>query len=468
MRNIWLLAASYWFYMCQGAGYALLLFFSTLVTYLSGLLMGRRGQGAGKGDEAGSPSSRPARRKKLILLLSIILNLGLLFYFKYFNFFMESVGLDPGFRILLPIGISFYVFQAVSYSVDIYREKMEPERNFINYALFLAFFPQIMSGPIGRGPSLLPQYRLKFEPDYNRIRHGLFRMLWGYFIKLVVASRLTIVVDLIFNNYDSCNGWQLLIGALAFSLQIYCDFASYSMLAVGAAEVIGIRLMENFKQPFFSLSMAELWRRWHISLTSWFRDYLYIPLGGSRKGAFRKYINILIVFTLSGLWHGAAWTFIVWGFLSGLFQVIGEITKPVRTAIAAKSPLKGPTAGRIHRIIQIIITYLLFSFTTIFFKSESLDQAWSIIKGIFTGLTYSALRATNPFQLGLGALNLGLCLFSILILFMGDLLQERTGDMAAAVLGLRGWKRWAIYYFLTTFILLSANIGAETFIYFQF
>ena len=454
MRMGWLLITSYFYYMCQGPVYALLLLCSTLITYTAGLLLGR--------------FNTDISAKKLTIFSAVLLNLGLLFYFKYFNFFMDNIGIDPGFRVVLPVGISFYVFQAIGYIADVYRGKIAPEKNPVRYALFVSFFPQILAGPIGRAPELLPQFDAIHTFDYDRVRHGMLRMLWGYFLKLVIASRLSIAVELIFNNYSSCSGWQLFLGASAYSFQIYCDFASYSILALGAAEILGFRLTENFRQPFFAMSLAELWRRWHISLMNWFRDYVYIPLGGSRKGTIRKHLNTLIVFTLSGLWHGAAWTYVLWGFLSGVLQVIGTLTKPARLSVISRFPLNFRAVHHIHVFLQQVITFLLFTFTVVFFKASDIPTALGVLRGIFTDFHLSDILSRQIFQIGLGTKNLLIVLAMLAVLFIVDTINEKTGDAAAVLFRQKWFIRWGTYYFFVIMILSSANIGAAQFIYFNF
>ncbi len=453
-RRGWLLIVSYIFYLFQGPAPWMLLVAATLLSFMAGLLLEK--------------NSADTRRKKLVLLASVLVFLAVLFTFKYFGFFMGILGYSAPFSLLLPVGISFYLFQIMGYLIDVYRGDVAAEHNILDYALFVSFFPQILSGPIGRAGKLLPQLKALPDADYERIRLGLFRMLWGYFLKLVIASRLTIVVDLIFQNYMDLNGWYLIIGALAFSIQIYCDFASYSILAVGAAEVLGIKLTENFRQPFFALTLDEIWRRWHISLMSWFKDYVYIPLGGSRKGIFRKYLNIIIVFTLSGLWHGADWTYVVWGFLSGFLQVVGSITRPFRARMFSLMPFKGRWFGRLHRIWQRVATLCLFTFTAVFFNAESLAVATGYLSRMVRHLSFNELLSTSPFILGLGHLNLFLAIFALAVLLCVDIIRERKGDAAVWFLKKKWYIRWGAYYFLVIFILLSANIGAARFIYFQF
>ena len=313
---LWLLVASYFFYMCWNAVYALLLLSSTLVTYFCGLLVER----------AGSKS-----QKKIVVAISLILNLGILFYFKYSNFLtglIMAAGQKMNIRIiipqtdvLLPVGISFYTFQALGYTIDVYRNEIPAESNFFRYALFVSFFPQLVAGPIERSGNLLSQLRERKPFDYDNFREGILLILWGLFLKMVLADRIAIFVDKVYGRWNVFQGWYLIIATLLFGIQIYCDFYGYSTIAAGSAKMLGIRLMENFDAPYLSTSVGQFWRRWHISLTSWFKDYLYIPLGGSRKGKWRKNLNRMIVFLVSGLWHGANLTFLVWGGLTGFIRL---------------------------------------------------------------------------------------------------------------------------------------------------
>jgi len=324
-RYLWLLFASYYFYMCWNPKYALLMATSTVITWASGILIDRANNKKNKTEQ------EKTKEKKLWVALSFISNLAILFFFKYFDFALANVNavlaqfnfelIQPAFDVVLPVGISFYTFQALSYTVDIYRKEIYAEKNILKYALFVSFFPQLVAGPIERSKNLLVQFNKEHHFDYKRVKNGLLLMLWGFFMKLVIADRVAMVVDQVYNNYTQYAGFEIAIATVFFAIQIYCDFGSYSNIAIGAAQVMGFTLMENFRQPYFSKSVAEFWRRWHISLSSWFRDYLYIPLGGNRKGKVRKYINLMIVFLTSGLWHGASWHFVVWGgdewYLSG-------------------------------------------------------------------------------------------------------------------------------------------------------
>ena len=324
VRHFWLLLASYYFYMCWNAKYVLLLLFSTCITYISGRVLGRINSHA--------ETQQSIRMKKTVVFGSLLLNLGLLFWFKYINFTISClvkifsvVNVEitlPSFDIVLPVGISFFTFQALSYTMDVYRGDIYPEKNFFKYALFVSFFPQLVAGPIERSKHLLKQLSVPNVFDFNRALNGFLLMLWGFFLKIVLADRIAIFVDTIYENYEKYPGAYLLIATILFALQIYCDFAGYSTIAIGASEILGISLMENFDAPYLSTSVGQFWRRWHISLTSWFKDYLYIPLGGNRKSKIGGYINLLVVFLLTGIWHGAAWTFIIWGLLNGILRIL--------------------------------------------------------------------------------------------------------------------------------------------------
>lgn len=308
-RNPFLLLASYYFYMNWKPIYAVLILTSTILTYVCGLLVEK--------------NSGEKKKQKWFLISSLVLNFGILFIFKYFNFINESIfivlsttGLKwtvPNLDVLLPVGISFYTFQAVGYSIDVYRGTIKAERNFITYALFVSFFPQLVAGPIERAKNLLPQFHSEHHFDADDVIEGIKQMIWGFFMKLCVADVLSSYVDAIYNNVANHNGTSMLLATLFFTIQIYCDFAGYSNIAIGVARVMGYRLMENFKQPYFALNIKEFWRKWHISLSTWFMDYLYIPLGGNRVSYSRHLLNLAITFLISGVWHGANWTFVIWG-----------------------------------------------------------------------------------------------------------------------------------------------------------
>lgn len=316
VRYIWLLLASYYFYMNWNPQYAILILLSTLITYGCGLFLDGINS-SNKGDK------EKQRLRKACLAASFIINLGVLIYFKYMNFLIDNInrislklGLNInmcGLDILLPVGISFYTFQALGYTVDVYRGEVAAEKNVLRYALFVSFFPQLVAGPIERTANLMGQLKEKHKLTYDNFRVGIWWMLWGYFMKLVVADRVAIIVDTIYENPQDYTGIYIVFATILFGIQIYCDFNGYTMIARGSAKIMGVNLMQNFDAPYLSQTVAEFWRRWHISLSSWFKDYLYIPLGGNRKGKIRKYINLLIVFLVSGLWHGAAWGYVIWG-----------------------------------------------------------------------------------------------------------------------------------------------------------
>lgn len=312
VKWVWLLVTSYYFYMCWNVKYTLLLLFTTVSTYVIAIILGKAQKLDGK---------RKSLIKKGSIAAVLTINLSILAIFKYGNFVIYNINRFSGheFRtldLMLPVGISFYTFQAIGYVIDVYREEIEPERNLGKYALFISFFPQLVAGPIERSKNLLSQLYQEHKFDYERARSGILLIAWGLFQKIVIADRAAILVNSAFENYESYMGAQLMFAAFCFAIQIYCDFGGYSNIAIGSAEMLGIKLMDNFRQPYFSLSIKEFWSRWHISLSSWFRDYVYIPLGGNRCSKLRKYFNLMCTMLLSGLWHGASWAYISWGGVS--------------------------------------------------------------------------------------------------------------------------------------------------------
>ena len=382
-KHIWLLISSYYFYMCWNAKYVLLIFVSTVITYLSGILID-------KVEKTWPDVNDIGKYKKLILALSFVSNLGILFYFKYINFTLDivtrvlskmNISMNvPVFDVILPVGISFYTFQALSYSVDVYRGEVAPEHDFFRYALFVSFFPQLVAGPIERSKNLLTQLREPRKFDFGYAFDGILLMLWGFFLKIVLADRIAIFVDTVYGDCEHYQGIYLIVATVLFAVQIYCDFSGYSSIAMGTAKLLGIELMDNFNAPYLSTSVADFWRRWHISLTSWFKDYLYIPLGGSKKGILRKYLNKMIVFMLSGLWHGAQLTFVVWGAINGLYQVIGEVLMPIRKKVSDIIGINRNSEG--VYALSVLATFALVDFTWIFFRADSLGRAIYIIKSI--------------------------------------------------------------------------------------
>lgn len=440
-RWVLLLIGSYYFYMNWKPVYALLILFSTFTTYLAAL---------------GIQSSERATRRKLYLYLSVLINFSILFVFKYFNFINQSVyeGLTalhirwpvPDLNLLLPVGISFYTFQAVGYSVDVYRGEIKAEKHFGIYALFVSFFPQLVAGPIERAKNLLPQFRSKVIFDVGNISSGMQKALWGFFIKLVIADRAAIYVDAIYNHVEFHTSLSFVLATFIFAIQIYCDFAGYSLIAIGCAEILGFSLMTNFRRPYFAPTITDFWRRWHISLSTWFKDYVYIPLGGNRKGSARTYFNLFLTFVISGLWHGANWTFVVWGALHGFYQVVEKFFK---TNIPSKRP--------VLRFIYYMIAMGLVMIAWVFFRANSISDASTIFGSFLQPKTSVFLDKTTLFYLFIG----------IFILIGVEAIQEFSPRLLSA------WKqffpvRFVAYICISVLILLIGVFDGDQFIYFQF
>lgn len=476
LRYIWLLAASYYFYMSWNARYALLIALSTVITYASGLLLGR----TNRLEEAG----KRAALGKWIVAVSFVINLGILFFFKYFDFALSGINLvlghlgmsllDKPFNVLLPVGISFYTFQALSYTADVYRGVIEPEKNLLRYALFVSFFPQLVAGPIERSGSLLKQIQGLAQIrlwNYERITSGLAMMLWGYFMKMVIADRLAIFVDTVYTDYQNCGSGILIVAAIFFAIQIYCDFGSYSIIAIGSAKVMGVTLMENFNTPHFSHSIQEFWRRWHISLSTWFKDYLYIPLGGSRRGRARRYLNLMITFLASGLWHGASLHYVVWGGLHGCFQIIGDVLRPYKKKLADRWHIHSESLG--YRLWQCCVTFLLIAGALVFFRSPSLTDALGYMGRIVSCTDFGTLADGSLFAFGLGRAEMLTAVLAILLLLCVDLIRYYKSMQLDEYLNTRPiWLRWGAYLFLLGAIVIFGIYGttydAAEFIYFQF
>ena len=474
-QYLWLLATSYYFYMSWNAKYALLLLFSTAITYGSGLLIHRANQ-------ADVPAAVKTRRKKLYVGLSFGLNLLVLFFFKYFGFAWAGLrfGLgvfgvtlaDAPFSLVLPVGISFYTFQALSYTMDVYRADIPAEPNFLRYALFVSFFPQLVAGPIERSKNLLWQVHQQHRFDFNRFREGLLLMLWGFFLKLVIADRAAILVNAVYNAPAAGSGTQYVLATFLFAVQIYCDFGGYSTIAMGAAKIMGFELMENFNAPYLAQSVAEFWRRWHISLSTWFRDYLYIPLGGNRKGVRRKYLNLLIVFAVSGLWHGASVTFLIWGVLNGLYQVVGAVLQPWRQRVLARLPLRAD--GAVLQVLRTLLTFALVCFSWVFFRANTLVQAGSILGALADLATHPLTFAplSTLLTLGMDIPNLVLLGAAIALLAVADYAKLCGVVIRERILRLPFPLRALIFSGAIALILLvgiwGANYIASDFIYFQF
>ena len=467
-RWIWLLAASYFFYMSWNPWYGLLLAATTAVTYLSGLLLGR----ARKLEDR----EKAVRRKKAVAAASFAICLGILALFKYVHFFGEICadvlslfGISAGpvkFDALLPVGISFYTFQALSYTVDVYRGDVEPERHFGKYALFVSFFPQLVSGPIGKSKEMLGQFDEEHRFDYDRARRGLLLMLWGYFEKVAVADRLAVLVDTVYGSPGKYAGAQVALASVFFALEIYCDFAGYSNIAVGAAQVLGFRLNRNFDRPYFSLSIKDFWRRWHITLGSWFWDYLYLPLGGNRCSKARHCWNLFVVFAVCGLWHGASFTFLIWGALHGLYQVFGVLLRPARQKLSAA--LRFSPDSPAGKLARGLFTFVLVDFAWIFFRAASPADAFLLIGGLMKPWDLSGGALLN---LGLSAPEFAAALIGIAAVLIADVLSQRL-DLRAFLLNRNAAFRWTAYLAAALIILIFGVYGsqytAEQFIYSQF
>ena len=453
-RWIWLLVSSYYFYMVWNPVYALVIVLLTTIDYFAGLRMG---------------AAQDKRQRKKYLLGSIAANLGLLFTFKYFNFFNASLKTVfdwfgwsyqvPGFHLLLPLGISFHTFQALSYTIEVYRGNKEPERHFGKFALFIVFFPQLVAGPIERSTSLLPQIHERHSFDYDRVVNGLKLMFWGFFKKIVIADRLADVVNTVYNNPHDYSGLSLIAATYFFAFQIYCDFSGYSDIAIGAAEVMGFKLMENFRQPYLSQSIAEFWRRWHISLSTWFRDYLYFPLGGNRVATGRWVFNIMTVFLISGLWHGANGTFVIWGGLHGIYMLGSRWTQDLRDRVAAALGLE--RVPGLRGFLRTVITFHLVSFAWIFFRANTIDDAFYIVRNLFVNVQ------TNSKEIGLDSLEFSLVITLIIFLFAMDWRQTK-GSIRAVLARQPFFLRWALYTAGSCALIALGVFTSNKFIYFQF
>ena len=452
LRCVWLLAASYYFYMSWNPTYAVLIAFSTVSTFLTGIFLGK---------------AKGKKEKNLCLAVSFVINLGILFFFKYFDFALENLNriltllhrnsVEKSFDVLLPVGISFYTFQALGYTVDVYREDIPAEKNLIRYGLFVSFFPQLVAGPIERSENLLRQIQEADKQklwNTDRIRDGLLLMLWGFFQKLMIADRAAIAVNAVYTQYQVFGGGEIVLATVLFAFQIYCDFDAYTNIARGAARVCGFELMANFRQPYFALTIADFWRRWHISLSSWFRDYLYIPLGGSRVSKVRNWMNLMITFLVSGAWHGASWHFIVWGGIHGAYQIAGKW----KSALFKKE---------LPKVIQMAVTFVLVCFAWMVFRANSLGDVKHMIILIMTKPFFKDLPAMN--MSGMEWILLGL---SLLVLLAVNLLQEKQISVRELVIKRYFPVRIALYVLGIGSILVFGVYGvaydASQFLYFQF
>ena len=441
-RNWLLLIASYYFYMCWNALYAILIIFTTISTWKLATMMNGK-----------SPKIR-----KILLSLSVTLNLSILFTFKYYDFLMSiladvtnllSIQIVPvKLGLLLPVGISFYTFQAIGYSIDVYRRDIKSENNLGVFALFISFFPQLVAGPIERASHLLPQFKEQKSFSYENFRNGLMIILFGFFLKLGLADRCAIYVDSIFNNISQHNGASYLLASFCFTFQIYGDFFGYSLIAIGSAKMLGYNMCDNFNRPYLSTSITEFWHRWHISLSSWFRDYVYIPLGGSRCSGIRRNMNLMATMLLSGLWHGASMNFVVWGGLHGIAMCVE------RTLGIAKAP-----QNRLTYYIRIATTFIIVCFLWIFFRADTLTDALTIISGIFTDFG-------KPYIVWAHIIIIAFVLF---ILAMQEIIYEKGFHVSSIHnIWLRHSVRYAFIVLTISFIMLFGVLNGDQFIYFQF
>lgn len=461
LRWLLLLVASAVFYMAFVPSYLFILILAIAVDFTAGILIGRS----------------TGRRRREWLLVSIAANLSILFFFKYYNFFSWNAGLAfrlfgvheplPMLHIVLPIGLSFHIFQSLSYTIEVYRGNQEPERHLGIYALYVMFYPQLVAGPIERPQNLLHQFHAEHRFDFDSFRRGLERMLWGLFKKTVIADRLATMVGAIYDRPTAHTGLPLVLATVCFSIQIYCDFSGYSDIALGAAETMGITLMQNFRAPYQATTISEFWTRWHISLSTWFRDYVYIPLGGNRVSPARHNANLFVVFLVSGLWHGASWNFVLWGALHGGYLVFAAWSKPARAQLATRLGLARWPLLRRHA--QQLVVFVLVSYAWIFFRAQTLPDAFYVATHLQAGLVaqVSSLSAISRsiVELHASKLDLSIALAAVILLTIADAWPEwlrRRLDLLPAPL------RWSGAYAAVLSVILLGAHRSSAFIYFQF
>lgn len=452
-RWILMLIASYYFYMSWNIKYIVLILFTTVISYAAARLL---------------ENEYSDRRKKWILSGAAVICLGVLFFFKYFNFVSEtitdtlnllSIKVSPiTLTLLLPVGISFYTFQTLSYVIDVYKGKIPAEHHFGYYAAFISFFPQLVAGPIERASNLLPQIKSKHIFNYNQASYGLKFMAWGYFKKIVIADNLSRYVSEVYDAPQSYTGFALVLATVFFTIQIYCDFSGYSDIAIGTAKLLGVELMTNFSSPYLSQSIKEFWSRWHISLSSWFRDCVYIPLGGNRVGRIRHAMNIMITFLASGLWHGANWTYVIWGGVHGFAQILEHV-------VISK---KYQTSKGFVKWIRVFAVFVFVAFAWIFFVSNSLDDAVYVINNLFTGVSSPVAYLHDGFSdIGFGKSNLLYMSVFLMVLFLYDYLSLKK-DVINEISSKNTAIRWGAYV-LFLYVIICFRAMAETeFVYFQF
>lgn len=464
-RQLWLLFASYYFYMCWNVQHAVLMLFSTFITYVCGLLL----------EKAGKISV-----KKAILVSCILLNMGILFYFKYSNFAMKSlqqmlniVRIElkvPVFDVMLPVGISFFTFQAVGYVADVYRGESRTEKNFFRYALFVSFFPQLVAGPIERSGNLLLQLEKPALFDLQKAAYGLLAIAYGLFLKMVVADNIAAVIDPVFAEPAGYAGMELLTASILFAFQIYADFEGYTKLAIGSAAVLGYRLNENFNMPYLAVSVKDFWRRWHISLTSWLRDYIYKPLGGGKTGTVRKQLNTMIVFICSGLWHGAAWHYVVWGALNGAMSIIEDLSRPAWNRLKGRLKIKEDRIA--YRICCRLATFIAIDVTWIFFRAGSLRAGADIFHSVALDFRLEWFLAGGYAGMFDSIGRFAVIFLSLIVLGVADMAKYAGKDISKMVFRQQAVFRWIFYWIILMVILYWGIYGTgyvqTQFIYFQF
>jgi len=465
-RWVWLLLSSFYFYMAWKVEYAILMIITILINYFAGIMITK---------------SRKKEWKKFFMFFGVFASFFILFVFKYFNFFNSSLhsvftyfNLDypvKGHNLLLPIGISFYTFQTLSYTIDVYRLKEKTQKHLGIFSLFVTFFPQLVAGPIERSTNLLPQFLKKNNFDIQRALDGGKLILWGLFKKIVIADRLALLVNTIFNNSHNYSGFQFITAIVFFAFQIYCDFSGYSDIAIGSAQIFGYKLMDNFKRPYFSKSISEFWKRWHISLSTWFRDYLYIPLGGSRVKVQKWYFNLFITFLISGIWHGANWTFVMWGALNGFYIIIETISfKRVRKLEQKMNLTKHKT---LLKLAKVSFTFLLVLFAWIFFRANSIADAFYIISGIPRnfGKTFLEVITLNEYTLskmGISKVDFVISIAVIIFMEFVHFIQRHKG-IRTMLKERPVCFRYIIYaVFILGIIVFGTYNNSIPFIYFQF
>jgi alginate O-acetyltransferase complex protein AlgI len=458
-RWLWLLIASCYFYMVFMPIYILILGFTIVIDYYAGILI----------------EKTEGIRRRNFLIISLITNIGVLAIFKYYNFFNDNITLllhlcgynhnpIPYLAILLPIGLSFHTFQAMSYTIEVYRGNQKAEKHFGIYALYVMFYPQLVAGPIERPQNILHQFYEKHDFDYKKVTNGLKFMLWGLFKKVVIADRLAILVNNVYEEPTMYTGLPLLIATFFFTFQIYCDFSGYSDIAIGAAQVMGFNLMKNFDSPYFSKTISEFWNRWHMSLSTWFRDYLYIPMGGNRVKILRWYFNLLFVFIISGFWHGANWTFIVWGALHGFYLVMAIIIQRYLTFFVINKPTF------IFKLWQILSTFILVCIAWVFFRAKNITDALYIVEHFFDipSETFTLKGIKFIFgSLGMKGKDFIISIVSIVLLLCIDY-QQRNNSLTEKISQQPIIIRWFIYYCITIAIIIWGIFDKSQFIYFQF